>query len=91
MAAPAAGRAQPGEGGRHGPARHQTGERNAALGQPGDQIERGPIAADRPRDRVAAADGRGDTVTAQFPTGERTLTVVGTYDNRALLGDRLVE
>jgi hypothetical protein len=40
---------------------------------------------------VAAADGRGDTVTAQFPTGERTLTVVGTYDNRALLGDRLVE
>lgn len=33
----------------------------------------------------------GDTVAARFPTGERTLTVVGTYDNRALLGDRLVD
>lgn len=33
----------------------------------------------------------GDTVTARFATGERTLTVVGTYDNRALLGDRLVD
>ncbi len=33
----------------------------------------------------------GDTVPAQFPTGERTLSVVGTFDNRALLGDWVVD
>jgi putative ABC transport system permease protein len=33
----------------------------------------------------------GDSVTARFPTGERTLTVTGTFDNRALLGDWMVD
>lgn len=33
----------------------------------------------------------GDTIPARFPTGPRTLTVVGTYDNRLLLGDWIVD
>lgn len=33
----------------------------------------------------------GDQVTADFTTGSRTLAIVGTYDNRVLLGDYLVD
>jgi putative ABC transport system permease protein len=34
--------------------------------------------------------GVGDQLPARFPTGVRTLTVTGTYDNRLLLGDWMV-
>lgn len=43
--------------------------------------------------QTASTDGLnvGDTISVRFPTGLRTVTVVGTYDNRTLLGDYLVD
>ncbi len=54
--------------------------------------------ADLGVDQLAVADsvardfglGVGDTIDARFPTGERTLEIAGTYDNRLLLGDWLI-